>query len=79
MMWTQPNTPALTDVLSRCRATLEEHVLNNNFLVSRQGDSFMLYSRGPLTQVFARMLEIVLEDVEDVTEHVNHDELALVG
>lgn len=66
MIWTEEHAPALEDVVSRCRATLEEHVLNNNFMVSREGDSFLLYSRGPLTEVFAKMLEIVLEDLDEL-------------
>ena len=66
MIWTEEKTPALQDVISRCRATLEEHVLDSNFLVSREGDSFLLYSKGPLTQVFARMVEILMEDLPQV-------------
>ena len=66
MIWTEEHTPALQDVISRCRATLEEHVLDSNFLVSREGDSFLLYSKGPLTQVFARMVEILMEDLPEV-------------
>lgn len=66
MIWTEEHSPALQDVITRCRATLDEHVLNSNFLVSRQGDSYLLYSKGPLTQVFARMVEILVEDLPEV-------------
>lgn len=65
MIWTEEHTPALQDVISRCRATLDEHVLNSNFLVSRKGDGFLLYSKGPMTQVFARMVEILVEDLPE--------------
>ncbi|GMU56932.1 hypothetical protein DYH09_19530 [bacterium CPR1] len=65
MIWTEEHSPALQDVITRCRATMDEHVLNSNFLVSRQGESFLLYSKGPLTQVFARMVEILVEDLPE--------------
>jgi hypothetical protein len=65
MIWTEEHSPALQDVITRCRATLDEHVLNSNFLVSREGESFLLYSKGPLTQVFARMVEILVEDLPE--------------
>lgn len=65
MIWTEEHSPALQDVITRCRATLDEHVLSSNFLVSREGESFLLYSKGPMTQVFARMVEILVEDLPE--------------